>query len=150
MKSCASLAVLVFAVGLCGAQNASEPPDTVKITVRLLNGKSGKPIKNDFPNIWVGDPAWGENPKTDTRGEVVLSVDIKRDRYIRVAPNYYADCRVKGDQNNGLDETKYSLEDIFVHGMVSNNVCGKNHVAPTPGVLVIYVRPRTFLEKWQL
>jgi hypothetical protein len=103
----------------------------------------------DYPNIWVGDSD-RENPKTDKRGEVVLSVDIKRDRYIKASPNYYADCRIKGDQNNGLDETMYSLEDICVHGIVSNNYCGKSHVAPTPGVLVIYVRPRTFLEKWRL
>jgi hypothetical protein len=150
MKSCASLAVLVFAVGLYAAQNASERPDTVNVTVRLLNGKSGKPIKKDFPNIGVGDTGCRGNPKTDTRGEVVLSVDIKRDRYIRASPNYYADCRVKDDQYNTIDETKYSLEDIFVHGIVSNNFCGKSRVAPTPGVLVIYVRPRTFLEKWRL
>ena len=45
---------------------------------------------------------------------------------------------------------KYSLEEIRRQGVAGDNLCGKLQVALTPGVLVLYVRPRTFLEKWRL
>jgi hypothetical protein len=47
-------------------------------------------------------------------------------------------------------QVKYSLEEIITTGVVSENLCGKHRIDPVPGVLVLYVRARTFMEKCAL
>lgn len=64
-------------------------------------------------------------------------------------PNYYFDCRNKQDTIAGRD-IQYSLDKIISEGIVGGNLCGKQHAKPLPGVLVVYVRPRTFMEKFLL
>jgi hypothetical protein len=128
-------------------QNADPESTTRSIKVRLLNGKNGKPIKNENPSIWIGDAARPINPYTDSRGEIIVNVNDTRSQELRVAADWYADCSFKGHSLAGV---KYSLEEITSTGVVSENLCGKHRVAPIPGVLVLYVRPRTFMEKMRI
>ena len=119
-----------------------------RITVRMLNGKNGKPIRHEVPNIWLSNAKYPSNPLAE-KGEVTLEIDSTQPREIRVMPNYYVDCRFKGDTIEGLS-LKYSVDEIVSKGIVGGNLCGQVHAAPAPGVLVLYVRPRTFWEKWKL
>jgi hypothetical protein len=139
---------VVICIGLCPAQSASSDQSVHKITVRFLNGKTGKPIKDDVPNFWFGDTIGAMNYPTNSKGEVILRA-TGTDKEIRVLPNLYADCRFKSDTPTGR-LIEYSVQEIDAHGIVSDNVCGTHHISPIPGVLVIYVRPRTFMEKWRL
>jgi hypothetical protein len=146
------LLFLVTATAMTGSHSvrAIGADDTTQVVkVRLLNGKTGKPIKNDTPNVWFDDAKDRSNPQTNSNGEVVVSLNDAQFQDLRVLPNLYADCRFKGNSTAGMS-VKYSLKEIIATGVVSANVCGKERIEPTPGVLVLYVRPMTFLEKWRL
>lgn len=136
------------------AQQPSQGTVVPKIQIRLLNGKNGKPIKDDTPNIWFDDANSSLtkgplNPHTDANGEISLAINDRNVKYVRVLPNQYADCRFKDDSIAGR-LSSYSLTEIITKGIVSNNVCGKQQAEPRPGVLIIYVRPMTFMERWRL
>jgi hypothetical protein len=139
--------LLLLLLVVCPAQQ--EAAVAGKIVLRMLNGKTGKPIwRHDYANIWLGNAAVF-NRSTDSRGEVIIDVSNVQPPEIRFLPNTYFDCRSKRD-NTSFREVKYSLDEIISKGVVGENVCGKTRVSPTPGVLVMYVRPRTFIEGWNL
>jgi hypothetical protein len=141
------VAVTMF-IPTCPPQNSDVDAATQIITVRFLNGKTGKPIKGDTPNIWLSDTKRPNDP-TDPNGGVVFSLERTRFKELRVLPNLYKDCRFKPDTTAGMN-VKYSLEDIITTGVVSTNTRGKKRIEPIPRVLVVYVRPRTFIENWLL
>jgi hypothetical protein len=122
--------------------------EKIKIIVRLLNGKNGKPIKHEFPNIWLGDAKFPTSPQAE-KGDVNLEIGAIQPREIRVMPNYYVDCRFGRDTLDG-NLLKYSLDEIASKGVVAENRCGQVHTTPIPGVLVLYVRPMTLKEKLEL
>jgi len=132
----------------CPAQQTSV--DVSEIVLRLVNGKDGKAIRNEVPNIKLGD-AKPIGPRTDSEGEIVVDISNVRPFEIRVRPNLYFDCRFKHDQMGpGGLQVGYSLDEIISKGIVGENLCGKTRVSPTPGVLVLYMRTRTFMENWKL
>lgn len=69
---------------------------------------------------------------------------------LAVLPDFRFDCRSKEDTSILGRTLKYPLDDIVSKGVVGNNLCGKVTVAPVPGVLILFVRPRTFKEKFEL
>jgi hypothetical protein len=87
----------------------------------------------------------GVNPATNWTGEIVVDVTGAVPRELRFLPNWYADCRYEGDVQKG-SQVKYSIAEILSNGVVGENVCGGRHAKPIPGVLVLYVRPRTLQE----
>ncbi|MGC2526241.1 MAG: hypothetical protein WA639_00735 [Candidatus Acidiferrum sp.] len=133
------------------AQAKSSEPRTAKIVVRILNGKTGWPIWAELPNIWIGaahspiDPP----PRTNWRGEITVEVPASGPREIRFLPNWYIDCRPSSDHMAGR-KMEYSVDDILERGIVTENVCGKTRAKPVPGVLTLYVRPRTWEEIMEL
>src|SRR5208337_4381848 len=68
-----------------------------KIVSRLVNGKNGKAIRNEAPNINLGgaDPIL---PRTDSKGEITVDISNVQPFEARVRPNYYFDCHFKRDQ----------------------------------------------------
>jgi hypothetical protein len=142
--------VLLSLLVVCPAQQTGV--SSGKIILRMLNGKTGKPIwRHDVTNIWLGDAKQFSLQRTDAKGEIVIVMDIGNIHpfEIGVMPSTYADCRFKGDQTSGR-LVRYSLDDIISKGVVGENLCGKTRVSPTPGVLVVYVRRRTFIEGMKL
>jgi hypothetical protein len=135
--------------GFYPAQSVGAGDATQIFKVRLLNGKTGKPIKNEAPNIWFGDAKSPINSRTNADGEVTVAVTDAQLQELRVLPNWYADCRYKGDSVAGMS-VKYPLKEIITTGVVSANVCGNNQIDPTPRVLILYVRPKTFMERVRL
>jgi hypothetical protein len=133
------------------AQCKSNKPHTTRVVLRILNGKTGWPIWAELPNVWLGganspiDPP----PRTNLRGEIKLEVPASGPHELRFLPNWYVDCRSSGDQMAG-NKLKYSVDEILAEGIVAENVCGKPRAKPTPGVLTLYVRPRTWMEIMEL
>jgi hypothetical protein len=140
--SCILLPALLFGVVVCQAQEST-------ITIRLLNGKNGKPITDRDFNIHLGSSWDNLLHDTDSRGEIKLDVADVWPRTIRVAPDFRFDCRSKKDFGDG-GMIEYSLDEILTKGVVGKNFCGKATSLAHPSVLVIFVRPRTFIEKWKL
>jgi hypothetical protein len=66
-----------------------------------------------------------------------------------VAPDFRFDCRWKSDFGPAYI-IEYSLDEILSTGVVGENLCGKAKSPRQPGVLIIFVRPRTFMQKWKL
>ena len=133
------LPLLFVTTILCPAQNTSS------IVIRLVNGKNGKPIVDKQVNVELGKSEISRDP--DSQGEIVLDILNVEPRELRVRPNNDFDCRFKKDQmgSGGLD-LKYSLDEVVSKGIVGDNHCGKAHVLPTPGILTLYLRPRTLME----
>ena len=119
------------------------------IIIRLLNGKTGKPAKNSVINVWFEDPQKAPlNPTTDPNGEIHLRIADAQSKTLRFLPGDSVDCRYKKGQL--FEPVKFSTQEILSHGVVAPNLCGKATAQPTPGVLVIFVRNLTFMEKWRL
>jgi hypothetical protein len=140
-------AISCQALCICWAQDAksgiNKAPEQ-KIIVRVLDGVTGLPMWFEFPNIWIGS-ASGVNPRLNIKGEVQVDVGGAKPREVRLLSNWYADCRYKGDVSTGR-EVKYSIDEILERGIVAENVCGLPHEKPSPGVVVLYVRHRTWKE----
>jgi len=132
---------------LVHSQAKNSDPHTTKVVLRILNGKTGWPIWAELPNVWLGgaDSPIDPPPRTNLRGEIKVELLATDPRELRFLPNWYADCRSSGDEIVG-SKLKYSVDEILASGIVAENVCGKKRAKPTPGVLALYVRPRTWLE----
>ena len=137
------LAIAVFL--LAGVLSAAQDN---KIVIRLVNGKNGHPIRDNSMNIWLGNHDLSLHD-ADAKGEVILDVSKIEPREIRIDPNMFFDCRSTGGMAPG-EKIPYSLEDILSKGIVGENHCGKATSTPTPGVLILFLRPRTLYEKWML
>jgi hypothetical protein len=135
---------------LCAAQQQPPPvPATDTITIRLLNGNTGKPVKNSVTNLWLDDAQKAAlNLATDANGEIRLRIANVQSKTLRFLPGDRVDCRYKNGQL--FDPVKFPVQEILSHGVVAPNLCGKATAQPTPGVLVIFVRNMTFMEKWRL
>jgi hypothetical protein len=131
------------------AQTRSRADSRQKITVHIVDGVTGLPEWFEFPNIWIGSSTGSGNPRLNARGEIQLDVTESSPRVIRFLPNWYTDCRYHGDIDDGM-KVQYSVDDILETGVVGKNLCGWFHAKPKPGVIVFYVRHRTFLEMMAL
>jgi len=144
-----SIRLLIPAVLLCSfrlsAQNPGQVSPHQKIAVRVVHGVTGLPESFEFPNIWIGASTDFRNPRLNIRGEVQIDVTEASPREIRFLPNWYADCRYHADEDTGM-KVRYAIDEILGTGVVGKNVCGWFHAKPQPGVIVLYVRHRTFLE----
>jgi hypothetical protein len=114
------------------------PPD-VLITIKVLNGKNGKPVWRESPNVYIGDSTENVNPRTDRHGEAKLRIPADAES-IKITPNWGHECRPSNARS-------YSVAEILAKGVVAENSCGTSRVNPTPGVLVFYERPSTWWER---
>jgi hypothetical protein len=148
---CLLATVCVLSCASAQAQSKSGEPRTAEIVLRILNGKTGWPIWAELPNIWIGaarspiDPP----PRTSWRGEIAVEVPASGSGEIRFLPNWYVDCRPMSDKMAGR-KIEYPIDKIRETGIVAENVCGKVRAKPVPGVLTLYVRPRTWEEIMEL
>ena len=133
------------------------------LSVRMLDGRSGKPIAEGSVNVWVGDhrkaavPLLGDR---DGKTELSLTNDagqVKTDGGPSDRPTFlYAPevriqvgfvlCQAVRKKFSWLQITRYSTEDWARTGIVTANICGKATAKPQPGELTLFVRPLTFWE----
>jgi hypothetical protein len=157
VKRLCSAILAIFATS-CASGNAQS------LSVRLLNGSSGKPIGKAYVNIWVGDQRKDAVPvPIDNNGSGTFSLR-SRDADVHVqagsahlptfpyAPEIrlqvgFALCQNTRQKYSWLQITPYSTDDWTRTGVVTANACGKAVAKPEPGVLTIFVRPLTFWEK---
>jgi hypothetical protein len=142
MKSAAiGASVFLLATMLCAAQQS-------KVVVRFVDARNGHPISDSKVNVWLGKDFSLMDP--DAKDEIALDAAAAQPRTLRVMPDMRLDCRSKNGHSPPGDQITYSLEEILSKGIVGVNVCGKATATPSPGVLILFVRPLTAYEKSML
>lgn len=145
------------------------------IEIRLVNGRSGRPMADTCIYVAVGDrsnPKSGtplstqtdangivelrlidENTKTDTQGQQlvcglpgVINPTVKYGDTIYIRAGYVL-CQSRAADYSWLAMTDFSTKQIIQQGIVAANACGKATTSPKPGQVVIFVRPLTWWEK---
>ena len=124
---------------------AAQEATPVSITVKVLNGKTGKPVWRESPNIWI-DKEPHINPYTNLEGKAKIKVSSSATQ-LRITPDFGHECRWKESPSAKMT-VSYSIAEILRTGVVSQNFCGAATIAPTPGVLVFYELPSTWRELW--
>jgi hypothetical protein len=150
--------ILVFVAVVGAAGNAQT------LHVRLLDGRTGKPIGKGGINVWVGDNRKAAVPISgDANGIAKLSLinnaeqaKIGAERPSELPTFLYAAeirvqvglvlCQAAEKKFSWLKITPYSTDDWARTGIVTANTCGKAVAKSEPGELTIFVRPLTFWE----
>jgi hypothetical protein len=138
---------------LCNGMSAHA--EDVVIHIRIVNGKTGKPITHTFLNLWnVVD---GKNDKKEATELLVdstgtIAFTMNRNDSLSVIPGNNFDCRRdKGGYPGGLPlGINYSADEIMKSGVTGTNLCGKTSISANPGELVLFERPLTFWEGMRL
>ena len=140
------------------------PSKAQTLSVRLLNGRNGKPIANTYVNVWVGDQRKDAIPVSiDSNGNGALSLTNREtDVHVEAGSSHplislYAPevrlqvgfvlCQTVRQKYSWLQITPYSTDHWTRTGIVTANTCGNAVAKPQPGVLTIFVRPLTFWER---
>lgn len=155
----AALALILSASAL-GAQT---------IRVKLVNGKTGRPMAGTHINVWVGkERKWAIVVPTDKDGVASLVLTDKEGEVnvptgdddgshvvIRPVVKYDDDlginapfvlCQPNTPDYSWLAIRHFSTERVVREGTVMPNTCGKAIASPEPGDLIIFVRPLTWWE----
>lgn len=114
------------------------------VTVRLVNGRNGKPVVKTRVGI-----SFPEQPGkaaleliTNRQGEVMF--EATGARVFGVSPVLYVNC---GDQSPGAPQPKYSVKEVLGTGVLTRNNCGHLNPEPLRGRLLYFVRP---VSGWEL
>ena len=139
------LLLLVATLTLVPAASAQTKVETVHI--RVLNGHSGKPVKRADTSTLVFPLSPYTTPierQADTQGNLSLLVPIEGQLTLTVIK--HPSCRRLSKADRAKGPAKVSLQDIFATGFVEANGCNQRSIAPSPGELIVYVRP---LHWWE-
>jgi len=117
------------------------------LRVQILNGKNGKPVVNEHVNVFrtgdFGDLAGNRDHRefnTDANGIFTVSQIAPETDSFTVAVDWHRPC--------AKNYAKFSLHEIFLKGIVSENSCkAKVGRIVEPGTLILFVRDETFFEK---
>jgi hypothetical protein len=118
---------------------------TAEIHIRIVNGKTGRPIKTETLRVWttrnhVDADLW----PTDANGAILLKVDSAAQ--IALDENLNASCRTL-PANQQSFQLLYSVAEILNKGISTDNTCGTIRVTAKPGELILFERPFTLMEK---
>ena len=152
---------------LLGTSFWSTPAHAQTLLIKLVNGRSGRPISHGFVNVWVGNAQKAAMPITtdqegiarlrltendseidvqNRRGVGVVNPVVKYSDSLRVNAGYVS-CQPNKPDYSWLWIQSFSTPDVLRSGIVTANACGKAKASPQPGELIMFVRPLTFWEK---
>jgi hypothetical protein len=139
---CLTLLLLIFA--------AEAQEQTVSIHIKLINGRTGKPMKHEQVGLEDGASYRELAIRTDEFG--VASLKIRRDAVILTHnTDGYVNC---ADERGGLIHNDFNVSQILSNGIVEPiiqpNLCGKTSGVAKPGELILFVRPWRFGEQFSL
>ena len=110
----------------------------VTITVRLVNGKNGKPITDENLNVWVNDATGAQLFRPDRDG--VIKLRVASNDVLSFASNIQVTCHPYSRDERSV--RKYPVSEILAHGISDENLCSKKiRVEARVGEFVFYERP---------
>lgn len=152
------IALLFCLAAVCGCLFAQSEKT---ITVRILDGKSGRPVEASgfqvrvdhepsFHADWVVQNEDGTGKLIVPKGASLLSIRGTYDNSMQV----YVNCDSAAEKTNPVDRW-YAISEILTSGIVAPNGCGKPSNAAKlkpvakPGEFVFLVRRMTSREQWR-
>lgn len=140
-----------FALLLTLLSQAPEIPPSHQrtITLRLLDGRNGKPLKTDEVEVWI-DKEQTHVLTVHTAPNGVATVEIPS-----TTSGIYVTAREDGwfmyrcDADEKKPTPAYSIERIISSGTVAANRCSRRTAAAEPGSLTVFLRPLTFWDKME-
>lgn len=163
-----ALAVL-FIFLVLGASAKTLSAQAIKI--KVVNGKTGRPITNGCVNTWAGTErkeamvipldkdgiAWlyltDKDSEVNTQNRApncgdfgVIHPVVKKSDTLRIVAGYVV-CQSHAADYSWLATMEFSTKQIIQQGIVTGNTCGKATASPNPGEWVIFVRPLTWWEQ---
>lgn len=137
------------------------------VSIKLVNGRNGRPISGGYVNVWVGSKEKEALPiSTDTSGVAQLYLTnhdaevgkpcpncsnsktpvMKYDDTLKIQAGYVL-CELRKSDYSWLFIMTFPTQKVLEQGIVTANTCGKATASPKPGEVVIFVRPLTWWEK---
>ena len=114
------------------------------IRIRVLDGRNGRPIGDERVNVLFDAERSARLVPTDRSGVAVVNLGSEHLDVIRITSDYYVPCQPHPKDSPFLS---YSVKEVLQSGIASSNFCGKIEGSPKPGELILFVRPRSFLER---
>jgi len=132
----------------CGAEEIFSVTHNELITLRILDGKDGKPQINSHLVLFGGydegelqHRLWHEEALTDGQGMVRLSQKLSYLPYLQVWVNKTPLCLQKPRK------ASFSVELIRRDGLSTPNECGIATAKNTPGTLTVFVKVKDVAAK---
>jgi hypothetical protein len=150
----------VYSIVFAGVLSALYSPRAVtaqQITIKLVDGRNGRALKNQVVAVWRGEKSVGmptQTLLTNTNGIAFVPVPDTETSFTAGGESLM-DCRMrlkynwKGDldDHTTFKEDVYRFSDVLSHGIVAANKCGKAVAQPVAGQLVLFVRPPHWWER---
>ena len=124
---------------------------TVPIRIRVLDGRTGKPYTHASIIVWddtllAPGHAAAVLPSTTTDDQGISVVQTSPSARISIhVTAEVGSCLPKSRAHEPLSVTR--VADILSSGVLQRNICGKPHVEPHPGELVVFQRPLHWYER---
>jgi len=149
MPAIRTLARLACAIVFCVSLHAQAGNS---ISIRLLDGKTGLPVKpsNFLPKVDRHDTVRNEWVQMNDDGTVIVTVPADA-KEISVKATYnlsletYINCDAAKESNKERD-VWYPISDILKSGVVAPNECSKTNFTAKPGEFVFFVRKRDWRD----
>ncbi len=136
-----------FVIAIAMTTLVSSAAAEQQITIRVVDGRDGEPLKGTMVDLWFGTRAIPPPVQViaadDGKATVAIPDSVET---IVIAAQGVADCRA-GKQKSYIEKNVYRVQDILHTGVVAQNVCSKAKDQQTRGVLIFYVRPLHWWEK---
>lgn len=141
--------VLVIAISLTILVSSAAAEK--RITIKAVDGHSGKPFKGITLDLWFGAKAVPPPVRVTTGADgsavVVIPDSVES---IVIAAQKVGDCRAGKEKGKSyIDENVYRIQDILQTGVAAQNLCGKAKRQESRGVLIFYIRPLHWWE-WMM
>ena len=150
MPAIRTLAKLACVTAFCVSLQAQ----TVNtISIRLLDGKTGLPVKasNFLPKVDRHDILHNDWVHMYDDGTVIVTVPADA-KYFSLKATYnesmdtYINCDAAKESDRERD-IWYSISDILKSGVVAPNQCSKTNYTAKPGEFVFFVRKRDWRDR---
>lgn len=119
---------------------------TSVIRVRVVDGRTGKPVRTGNLNVWTS-PNQIASSDIPLNREGIAMIQISHEDTIRIFPGFDFFCGVRTPGSVGQE---FPVDEVLRTGAATANGCGKANTAVKPGEIVVYVRPLTFWEAMRL
>jgi hypothetical protein len=127
-----------------GTLSPQSPAERTKLTVQVLDSKSGKPVIASHILLFAGATSEAHERSveatTDSNGLAVVVLDLDKNKFAQLWVDWHSLC-----EHNPNSES-FGLNQTHARGVALNH-CSRLTSEVKPNQLTVYVRPETFWGK---